>query len=108
MRGFASTAAHRLSVVRETDGKMFFVEHQPGSNERLWVTDGTQKGTRPLKFGGSHVSFGAAEIFDGALYLPRTSKRGIHQLWRIDDTGKGVQRVIKFGRTQGGNPALSR
>jgi hypothetical protein len=58
--------------------------------ERLWESDGTLAGTRPISIGSVEAPFrvvGPAVELAGALYVAASHGPSGHQLWRIDATG---------------------
>lgn len=94
----AMTGAFRASTVFASRGLVYFDATDGVHPVTVWVTDGTPRGTRPLRadLGGA----GAMVELRGRVLFTR---RG-GQLWTTDGTHAGTTLVARLPRTAGGDP----
>ncbi|HEX6864553.1 MAG TPA: hypothetical protein VF414_17115, partial [Thermoanaerobaculia bacterium] len=79
--------------IRAAGGNVFFPAYE--GEYRLWVSDGTVEGTRPVGDTGGGAIQDLVE-FQGKLYF--TLEAGnVWELWRSDGTGAGTVRVEELG-----------
>ena len=79
-----------------TSGGILFRAKQEESGRELWISDGTEAGTKMVKdiFGGSDSGFPTAMVyFNGAYYFNATTNAKGIELWKSDGTEAGTQLV---------------
>jgi ELWxxDGT repeat protein len=92
----AGPASSSFSFVAATDGLAFFAAGDGVAPEELWVTDGTEAGTRPIMdiTRGQRVSgIGPSSLLDDTLFFSRETSELGAELWKTDGTDAGTTLV---------------
>ncbi|WP_338278644.1 hypothetical protein [Corallococcus caeni] len=97
----------RIGDMTPLGSRLYFHLFEPELGWELWVSDGTEEGTRPvvdLTPGPADSSLYDFTVLNGALSFFRNAPagQGGSELWRSDGTAAGTVRLYAFGRYTGG------
>ncbi|RKH84919.1 hypothetical protein D7Y21_23870 [Corallococcus sp. AB045] len=93
----------RIGRMTPVGSRLFFHCFEPALGWELWVSDGTEGGTRPvadLTPGPGDSGGGGFSVLNGSLSFFRNAPagQGGTELWHTDGTAAGTVRVMDFGR----------